>query len=176
MGTVYGEMNNWPMARFHFILAEKSGLHSKELIQNKKLAETKLEVSRLEKPLDASDYYIRVSNIAADGPLVTLGFLFLAIGVWLLRKKASFKSAVIFILAVVTPLMLDFWIDSWPRKMTSAPITLYEGPSALFGTIGEIPAGIVVITNKKDEWEKVIFPSRFSGWIKPDHLESLELR
>jgi hypothetical protein len=176
LGTVYGEMNNWPMARFHFILAEKSGLHSKELIQNKKLAETKLDVTRLEKPLDASDYYIKISYFAADGPLLTIGFLFLAIGIWLLKKKASLKSAAIFALTVATPLMLDFWIDSWPRKITSAPKTVYEGPSSLFGAIGEIPPGIMVITNKKDEWEKIIYPSRFSGWIKSDHLESLELK
>jgi len=176
MGTVYGEMNNWPMARFHFILAEKSGLNSKELIQNKELIETKIEISRLEKALDTSDYLIKASNIASDGPLLTIGFLFLAVGIWFLKKKATLKSAVIFVLVVSTPLMLDFWIDSWPRKIVIAPKTVYEGPSVLFGAIGEIPAGVMVITNKKDDWEKVIYPSRFSGWVKSDHLERLELK
>ena len=175
IGTVYGKMNNWPMARFHFILAETSGLHSNELNQNQQLVEEKLEVEQLEKPIGTSDYLIKAGFIAADGPLLSIGFLFLAVGLWVLRKKPTLKSAAIFVFAVVTPLMLDVWIDSWPRKIVVTPKPIFEGPSALFGTHGELPAGVVVITNTKDDWEKIIYPSRFSGWIKSDGLQRLEL-
>lgn len=176
MGTVFGKMNDWPMARFHFILAETSGFHSKELNQNQQLVEEKLEVVELEKPLAASDYLIKAGFIAADGPLLSLGFLFLAIGLWVLRKKPTLKAASIFVLAVVTPLMLDVWIDSWPKKVVISPKQIFDGPSALFGSRGEIPPGIMIMTNTKDDWEKIIFPSRFSGWIKSDGLKRLELQ
>lgn len=175
MGTVFGQMNNWPMARFHFILAGTSGFHSKELNQNQQIAEEKLEIEQLEKPLGASDYLIKAGFIAADGPLLSLGFLFLAVGLWVLRKKPTLKSASIFLLAVVTPLMLDVWIDSWPRKVVVMPKQVFEGPSALFGVRSELPAGILVITERKDGWEKIIFPSRFTGWVKSEGLKRLEL-
>jgi len=174
MGTVLGEMNNWPLARFHFILAEASGLHSEKLNQNQQLVEDKLEVHRLEKPLDTSDYLIKAGMIASDGPLVSLGFLFLAVGLWILKKRPTLKSAALFVVAVATPLMLDLWIDSWPRKIVIKTKAIYEGPSALFVTRGELPQGLMILTNTKGDWEKIIFPSRFSGWVKSDSLKRLE--
>jgi hypothetical protein len=176
MGTVLGQMNNWPTARFHFIMAHKSGLNSKELNQNKELVEEKLEISRLEQPLATSDYLIKASMIAADGPLLTLGFIFLVTGLWLLKKTPTLKSAALFVVAVATPLMLDLWIESWPRKIVITKKEIYEAPSVLFGTKGELPQGLMIMTNTKGDWEEIIFPSRFSGWIKPDGLKRLELK
>ena len=176
MGTVLAEMNNWPMARFHFLLAEKSGLNNKQLNQNLLLVEEKLDITRLEKPLSTSDYLLKASFVAADGPLVTLGFLMLAVGLYLLKKKPSLKSAAIFVVAVFTPLMLDLWIDTWPRQIVTSNKVIYEGPSALFGPLGELPQGVMILSNKKDGWEEIIYPSRFAGWIKPEDLKSLELK
>ncbi len=176
MGLAMGQMNNWPMARFHFILAEESGLHSKNLIQNQQLVAAKLETNRLEQPLSISDYLIKTGIIASDGPLLSLGFLFLVVGLWFLKKKPSLKSAAFFVLAVASPLMLDLWIDSWHRKIVTTTKQIYEGPSALFGVKGELPQGIIIMTNTKGDWEKIIFPSRFSGWIKSDGLKRLELK
>ena len=176
MGLAMGQMNNWPMARFHFILAEESGLHSKNLIQNQQLVAEKLETNRLEQPLSISDYLIKTGIIASDGPLLSLGFLFLVVGLWFLKKKPSLKSAAFFVLAVASPLMLDLWIDSWHRKIVITTKQIYEGPSALFGFKGELPQGLIIMTNTKGDWEKIIFPSRFSGWIKSDGLKRLELK
>jgi hypothetical protein len=176
MGIALGQMNNWPMARFHFILAEASGVHSQELFQNLKLVEDKLDTVRLEQPLSTSDYIIKTGIIASDGPLLSLGFLFLVVGLWFLKKKPSLKSALLFVLAVASPLMLDLWIDSWTRKIVITTTQIYEGPSALFGVKGELPQGLMVMTNTKGEWENIIFPSRFSGWIKSDGLKRLELK
>lgn len=176
MGSVLAKMNDLPLARFHLIMAESNGLHSKELIQNKLYVEDKLEISRLEQPLDSYDYLIKSGLAAADGPLLSVGFLFLVIGLWFLKKSPTVKSALAFVIAVAAPLMLDLWIDSWPRKIVTTPKVIYDGPSALFGTRGELPVGLMVITNTKDEWEKIIYPSRFSGWIKSDGLKRLELK
>ena len=176
MGTVLAEMNNWPMARLHFLLSEKSGLNTKQLNQNLLLVEEKLDLTRLEKPLSTSDYLLKASFVAADGPLVTLGFLMLAVGLYFLKKKPSLKSAAIFVVAVFTPLMLDLWIDAWPRQIVTSNKVIYEGPSALFSPLGELPQGVMILSNKKDGWEEIIYPSRFAGWIKPEDLKSLELK
>ena len=175
-GTVFGEMKNWPMARYHFLLAEMAGMNTKEIDQNKILAEQTLDVPRLEQPLGTSDYLIKTGLIASEGPLLTIGLLFLVIGIWLLKKKPSFKNAMLLIVMVATPLMVDFWIDSWPKKIVTDVKVVHEGPSALFGTRGEIPAGVMVITNTKDGWEEIVYPSRFSGWVKSDAMKALELK
>ena len=174
LGTVYGEMKNWPMARFHFILAEANGFDSKELQQNQQLSEEALDISRLEKPLDTSDYLIKASLVASEGLLVTLSLIFLVAGLWFLKQKTTAKRALIFVLVVVSPLILDAWIDSWPKKIVTASKPLFEGPSALFAARGELPAGLMVLTNVKGEWEEVIYPARFSGWVKADRMKRLE--
>ena len=176
MGTVFGEMQNWPMARYHFIMADARGFNSKELAQNQRLTEAALEVGKLEKPLDTSDYLIKSALVAAEGPLVTLSLIFVVLGLWTLKKSPSIKRALVFVFVVLTPLVLDLWIDSWPRKIVTAPKSLFEGPSALFEARGEIPAGIFVITNTKEDWEEIIYPARYSGWVKADGMKKLELK
>lgn len=175
-GTVYGEMNNWPMARYHFLLAEKSGMNSKELQQNKSLAEDKLDVSRLEQPFGTSDYLIKTALVASEGPLVTVGLLLVVVGIWMLKKAPTFKNAVLLIVMAATPLLLNVWINSWPKQIVTDVKIVHDGPSALFGTRGEIPAGVMVITNTKDGWEEIIYPSRFGGWVKSEAMKRLELK
>ncbi len=174
MGTVLGEMKNWPMARFHFILAQNSGYQSPQLLQNQQLTEIALDVERLEKPLGAPDYLIKSALIMSDGILVSLSLVILVVGLWILKKKSSLKRAVVFLLIIASPLVADFWIHSWPRYIVTNAKTIYEGPSVLFGTRGELPAGIMVLTNTKGEWEEIVYPSRFSGWVKKDGLKRLE--
>lgn len=176
LGTVFGEMKNWPMARYHFLLADMAGMNTKELDQNITLTENNLEITRLEKPFGTSDYLVKTGLIAGQGPLLTIGLLFLVVGIWLLKKTPSLKNALLLVVMVATPLMLDFWIDHWPKKIVTAPKTIHDGPSALFGTHGEIPAGVMVITNTKEGWEEVVYPARFSGWVKSDAMKRLELK
>jgi hypothetical protein len=174
MGTVLTKLNNLPMARFHFLLAQENGLDSKELELNQKIVESKLDATRLEKPLDFSDYLIKMGNFSNKGPFVSLSLLFLIIGLFKLRKSASPKRVLGFILAVITPLILSFWIGTWPRKIALVSVPVHEGPSAMFRVISELPAGILIISQEKGDWENIIFPSRFSGWIKSDSLKRLE--
>ncbi len=174
MGTVLAEMNEWPLARFHFIMAEKSGLESQQLHRNQQLAESKLEIGRLEKPLTTSDFFIKAAMVSAEGPLLSLSLVFLVIGLMALKKSRTIKAALIFSVAVLSPLILNFWIHSWTPKIVTTAKSIYDGPSALFQIKGELPAGVMILTNTKGNWDEIIFPSRFSGWVKLDSLKSLE--
>lgn len=176
MGTVQAELGNLPLARFHLLLAQEAGYSLKALDQNLKFVEGKLEIERLEKPLGPSDYLIKGALIASEGLLLTLALLVIVFGVWMIRKAPSFKSAAFLLVGALLPLGLNLWIKSWPRQIVTEAKMIYEGPSALFGQRGELSAGVMVITNKKEDWEEIIFPSRFSGWIKPNGLKKLELK
>lgn len=176
MGTVQAELGNFAVARYHLFLAQEAGYSSKALRQNQRFVEEKLEIERLEKPFGPSDYLIKGALIASEGLLLTLALLAVVFGVWMIRKAPSLKSAGLLVVGTLLPLGLNVWIKSWPRQIVIESKQIYEGPSALFGERGDLPAGIMVITNKKEDWEEVIFPSRFSGWIKPNGLKKLELK
>ncbi len=176
MATLSAEMNQWAEARFHILLAEKLGMRSAFLDQNKKLIETKLDVQRLESPLTATDYFIKVGLIGAQGPLMTLALISLIFCLIWIRKAKKISSALVSVGLVLLPLLLSWWISSWPFKMVMQKKAIYDGPSTIFTTNSEIPSGVVLITSKKGIWEKIIYPSRFEGWIKSDGLKRLETK
>ncbi len=82
--------------------------------------------------------------------------------------------AVVFLLLVLIPVGLNWWVKSWPYAVVVAPQAIQEGPSAIFPARGELPVGVLVITREMGEWEEVIYPSRFQGWIKKQGLKVLE--
>ena len=174
VGTVLAQELRLSEARFHFLIASKSGFESKELSQNKELVEEKLEIGRLEKPQTTQDYLIKGALFAEDGLLTTLSLLILVIGLWVLRRRADFKKIVFFLVLVISPIALNFWISSWSKAVVKIAQPLNEGPSVIFGNLGEIPAGVLVITRNEGEWDQVIYPSRFHGWIKNNELLKLE--
>jgi hypothetical protein len=174
MGVLQVELNNPALARLYFLRAEKYGFQDSRLQQNKSLIESQLEISKLEKPINSSDWFIKGSLIAAEGPLITMGLLILVISLWALKKSLTFKRFFLSLALVSLPFILNWWISNWPQKLVSVPMPIYEGPSALFSIRGELPTGVILVTNKKGEWEEIIYPARFHGWIKSEGLFSLE--
>lgn len=175
MGTVQAELNNWPLARYHLLLAKEAGHQSPQQEQNQKFVEEKLDIGRLEKPLGFSDYLIKGSLIATEGIFMTFALLAVVLGIWTVKKKPSRGNIAFLLVGTLLPVGLNFWIKSWPKQIVVQPVEIFEGPSALFGQRGEIPPGVMVITDTKGEWKKIVYPSRFTGWIKENGLKKLEL-
>ncbi len=174
MGTVMAQEQRLSEARYHFLKASKNGFESKELSQNQELVEEKLEITRLEKPQSTQDYLIKGSLIAEDGLLTTLSLIILVLGLWILRRRADFKKISFFLVLVLAPIALNFWISSWSKAVVKTPQPLNDGPSVIFGNVGEIPAGVLVITRKEGDWQQILYPSRFQGWVKNNGLLELE--
>jgi hypothetical protein len=174
LGTVHAQMQHWSEARFHFLKAEKEGFNNPALFQNEKLVEAKLDITRLEQPLNVSDYFIKYGNMASEGILTSLSLLFLVIGLWNMKKRAQLKVVGVFLPLMILSLVLNFWIKSWSWAIVGSPISLQDGPSSIFGNHGELPEGILIMTKQKGDWREVIYPSRFRGWIKNNGLKDLE--
>jgi hypothetical protein len=174
MGLVEAQLQNWPMARFHLELAKDTGLNSEDLTQNLNLVEEKLQITQNEKAIDYKDYFFKTGLILSDGILTTLSLIFIVCGLWLLKKRASLGRFLFLVGFAALPLFLNAWIKSWPRKIVIQTQSIYEGPSSIFGVIGELPAGVIVLTDTKGEWEKVVYPTRFSGWIMSQSTKRLE--
>ncbi len=174
MGTVFAKMDRLSEARFHFLMAQKRGLNSHSLNQNQKIVDDKLEINRLEKPQSTMDYLVKASLFAADGLLTTLSLLILFLGLWILKKQADVRKIILFLVLVLTPIGLNFWITSWHRAVIKNAVSVNDGPSVIFGPVAELPPGIMVVLKGEGEWLQVIYPSRFRGWIKNTELIELE--
>lgn len=174
MGTVQAGLQNYPLARFHLLKAEATGFISSEVLQNLELVEGKLEVSRLEKPLGLSDYLIKGSLYASDGLLTTLALVIFLVGMINLRKTKNLKKLALLAVSVLIVLGINFWIRSWPMSIVTAPQAVMDGPSGIFSAKEEIPSGVLVISKPDGEWRKIVYPSRFQGWIKNTGLKELK--
>jgi hypothetical protein len=174
LGIVYGKIDNWPMARFHFLQSERAGFWSDGLTQNLLLAEQKLEIGKLEKPLSTSDILVKSALFVSNGLLTSLSFMMLLAGLMLLKKKPSVLKSLVIATLVALPVVLNFWINSWPKAVVTESQVIIEGPSQIFTPLGELNPGVMVIVRQEGEWLKIIYPSRFSGWIKNKGLMKLE--
>lgn len=174
IGTVYGKMGEFALARYHFLEAEKSGFAEKELLTNKSIAETNLNISRYEEPVSTDDYLIKNSLFASEGLLTTLAFICLLFSLGILSKTKKIKKALILLIPVLIFSGLNLWISSWTKSIVVEPQVIKEGPSVIFNNQGELPVGIMVITKKKGDWLYIQYPSRFSGWIKETGLKELK--
>lgn len=174
LGTVYAKKGDYPMARYHLLEAERQGFSGNDLYQNLNLVENKLEIAKLEEPQSVTDQLVRVGDLAANGILTSLSLLILIFGLLSLKKQRSWGRVTAFLALFLIPLAMNWWIRSWPKAINIEEQEILEGPSAIFSPIGELPAGVLVITEDKGDWSKIIYPTRYSGWIKSKRLQKLE--
>jgi hypothetical protein len=174
LSTVYAKLENWPEARFHLLLASKEGVTLPGMSQNLLLVEEKLEVVKLEKSLSTSDYLYKAAKFFTFGEFTTISLLFLLIGLLMLKKKPSFKRFSVLLILTLLPLAFSLVLKKYPEGIVLSSEKVLEGPSVIFGSVAEIPAGVKVITHGDGEWRQILSPSRFQGWIHQDALKELE--
>lgn len=174
VGTVQAKLENWPLARYHFLMAENQGLTVPELKQNKEVVETRLQVEKLERPLDVSDYVYQYASAASEGFFTTFSLLLLVMGLFILKRGASLLKVVALTVLVLLPLGCSWWVKTWPRAVVSSPQVVREGPSQIFAERQELPAGVLIIFRGSGDWKEIIWPSRYSGWILKNGLLELE--
>lgn len=166
-------MNKWSEARYEFLSSKQYDSALPGLEQNLQIAEDKLEVGRLEKPLGTIDYLVKAGFVVQQGILTSLSLAILLVGLVMLRKSATLPRVLAWVGLVAFPVAFSWWIGSWPVALTREATYLSEGPSGLFASNNEIPAGIMVIAIGEGDWKKIIYPSRFSGWILGKSLRRL---
>lgn len=174
VGTVYGQMGDWSLARFHFLSAIENGFVDKPVLQNRDLAEEKLGVTKLEKPLSAIDYSVKAALAGTQGIFTTISLVILISGLVAYFRKSSAKVFLSLITLSASVLILNWWVTSWDKYIVVQTQNIHDGPSTIFASSAEIPAGVFVVTKRNGEWMKIIYPSRFQGWIKFSGLKELK--
>lgn len=171
LGTLKAQMQNHAEARFHFLKAEQKGLQSEEVLHNRTLVENELELTRLEQPLTLKDYLIDAGLWAQKGVFTTVSLVMVIAAIVHLRKKRDYKIAGVYGVLIGLPLLVSFWVSSWPKAIVVEPQLVQEGPSVIFASRGEIPPGVLIISRRNGDWREIIYPSRFAGWVKDNGLK-----
>lgn len=174
MGTVKAKMSFPAEARYHFLAAEENGLSDQRLTQNLAIVEEELKVKSLEKPIDTFDYAVKFGLWSQNGFLTMISLIILLGGVFFLRKEKKFYVLILTTALALIPVGCHYWISSWNKAVVLTPHEVLDGPSVIFGSRGELPPGVMVVTKKTGEWKEVIYPSRFRGWIKNTGIKELE--
>ncbi len=174
LSTVYAKLENWPLARFHLLVATKEGVSVPGISQNQTLIEEKLEVGKLEKSLSTSDYLYKAAKFITIGEITSFSLVFLLIGLLILKKKPSFKRFSILLILTLLPLSFSLVLKKYPEGIVLSTEKVLDGPSVIFGSVADIPAGIKVITTGDGDWREILWPSRFHGWIRTSALKELE--
>ncbi len=174
MGTVKAKLGQPAEARYHFLESRWSGFTDERLANNLSLVEDTLEVTKLEKPLEIADYAIKFGLWAQNGFFTMLSLVVLLFGFLILRRQKKYSILILTAFLAALPLGVNWWVKSWHKAVTLSTQQVQDGPSVIFGSRGELPPGVMVVTKKSGEWVEVIFPSRFRGWIKNASLKELE--
>ena len=174
MGTTYGKLGSWPLARYHLLMAEARGLISSKLTINKTIVAEKIGAQKLEQPLGSSDYFVRAGMLASEGMLTLVSLVFLVCGLLVLWRKRNIKAFGLCLVMTVISLGINLWIERWNRFVVIDPQTILDGPSAIFASRGEVPAGVFLVAKPEDGWLRIIYPSRFEGWIKPSGIKEIK--
>lgn len=176
MGLTLTKLSNFPQARYHLVKAKNSGLIDTNLNALLRETEEKLNVESTESAKSFSDYVIKTSQFCStNGLFTTLSLVIMLGALFSLKKQRTQKKLVVSSLLIAMPLLLNLWINSWPFSIVTENVAVKEGPSTIFNNLEEIPAGTMVIVTKKENWFKVIYPSRYTGWIKENEFKKLEL-
>lgn len=173
-GTVKAKMMNPAEARFHFLEARLHGFSDQKLSENLSLIEDQLEVKTLEKPLEPLDYAVKFSLWAQGGFFTMISLMIILSGLIIMKKSKKYYVLILTVIFAAAPLSVNYWVKSWNKSVTLTPQQVLDGPSAIFGSRGELPPGIFLISRKVGDWKEIIYPSRFRGWIKNAGLKELE--
>lgn len=173
-GTVKAKMMSPAEARFHFLEARLHGFNNQKLSENLNLIENQLEVKSLEKSIEPMDYAVNFSLWAEGGFFTMLSLVIILLGLIIVKKTQKYYVLALTIFFATVPVSLNYWVKSWNKAVNLTPQQVLDGPSAIFGSRGELPPGIFLITRKSGEWKEIIYPSRFRGWIKNAGIKELE--
>jgi len=164
---------NWPLARYHLLMAENNGIFDEGLYINQKFVGEKLDTVRYEEPQTINDYFIKYSFELSSGFYTTLSLLFLIVGLIVIKKVSKLRSWIFWAVLVLSPILFNYWVDSWEKVIVEKEIVIMDGPSNLFMTEKKIPPGVLLVLETKDGWSKVIYPSEFNGWINETHYKRI---
>ncbi|HLW55969.1 MAG TPA: SH3 domain-containing protein, partial [Bacteriovoracaceae bacterium] len=89
------------------------------------------------------------------------------------KKSKNLRHFLMITVVMVMLSGLSLWTRHWPWSVAEQEVDVYHGPSEIFDKVQVVPKGIKFLGLEKDSWIKIIYPSRFEGWVKKENISEL---
>lgn len=172
MGRLHAEEASWADARIAFLKSWQIQPRS-ETRSNLEIVESKLLVSEVESPATIKDYLIHSTFFTGTQLALTLNLILLVLGLLAYKRSRNIKKFAFTLFLMLLLSGLSIWTRHWPWSVAEQEIPVFIGPSEIFDKVTVIPKGIKILGTEKDSWIKIIYPSRFEGWIKKENISEL---
>ncbi len=173
LGTILAAEGQYPAARYNFELAKKKDFNHPALYKNLHSVESALSVN-------SSTYSVRESLvtqfIALDSSVFLAAGLVLSIlTIMVLKKISKVKVYISFVITLLflTPFIskVTYFNNEYHDAINLKDLEVYQGPSSIYDVVDTLPAGRKFIISKgNDGWYFILYPNKFSGWVKRDDL------
>lgn len=172
LGTLYAKKGDHAIARFHFEKAIKTGFIGDEVLNNLAYSTKTLQLDKVESDNFALDIYYSSLFSSFSILLMIIGFYFLLLLILKKMQKISVKSTACLLIIGLLPLGLKFILNKDLKEaILLKKSVVKEGPSAIFESHQELPAGIkLIVTKPRDGWYFIKYPTHFSGWVQNSDL------
>jgi hypothetical protein len=174
VGLVKAQLEEFALARYHFLMSGQKGFKGPELAHNHSLIAQKLDLPRWETALNGSDYLYKFALAAPWDLLTGVSLMIILVGLVWMKKNVTLMKLFILFVFLSLPLGLGIWAWSLDKAVVIQTAEISDGPSAIFGTRGEVPVGVQIVTSGEGAWKRISYPSRFTGWVKSQSLRYLE--
>lgn len=174
LGTAYTQLNEYPIARFHFEKSINAGFSGLALENNLKIVKNYLQTEEVENSGDVLDF---VTNFGVEFPrsaFITLIILILFVSlkfVFVDKVLNKFRLCIALILLFIPFGIKFFYINTLKVAVVFQESPLLEGPSKIFEEKNKVKAGTkIILDNSNKDWVHIKNPRSLSGWIKKDNL------
>ncbi|EQC45124.1 SH3 domain protein [Bacteriovorax sp. BSW11_IV] len=177
LGTILVKNNDLGAGRYNFEMALKESPFNIKARNNLDFLMKKLPLNDLSTSEVTSDKVINFSMKMGTDLVLSFSLILVLLLAILLRMGKITKKR-IFALLVVLSLMpsgAHYFIKSkYKVAIALQNQKILEGPSGVYGMIGELAAGAKIILGEENKkWVMVEYPKQYAGWVKKDLLGNL---
>lgn len=172
LGTLYAKKGDYAVARFHFEKAIKAGFIGDEVVNNLTFSTKSLQLEKIESEGLFLDTYYSVLFSPLSVTFLVAGFYLLIVLILKKLKTISARSTVVFLMIGILSLGIKYFLNQELKEAILLKKSVAkEGPSAIFESHQDLPAGIkLIVTKPREGWYFIKYPSHFSGWIQGSDL------
>ncbi len=174
LGTVYAKNSELVKARKHLELAYKDGYAPTQTLNNLNYVKQKLGVVNIEEPLSIEENILVFSESIPDFAIISFPLIVLILNIYFIKQLS--KYIIVLLLVICTlPYGLKTFESSVSRSLSSKDLKVHEGPSEIFESLKEAPAGVKLYIKKiHDGWALISYPQDLRGWVREEDLLTLE--
>ena len=174
LGTIYLKQHHYPLARFHLEKSFYLGNTDVATWHNLALVKEKLMVKDLSNsPYWRDQAWDLAKSIPSDWFLATT-LLLLVVSLYGYYRRWWQRTRVVLVLCCLScgPYLWEkIQLQAFYPGIILEKANAYEGPSAIFSAMGELPAGTKVVVGKSyNGWSFIHAPVFLAGWIPEEKI------